>query len=110
MEILECLRFGNSYKKYSPNIRLFAFTLYFYSPKAYEYLRSVFNLNLPSPRTLRSWLSNIDSSPGFTDSAFDALKEKVEKAQKNGKNNEKKDVVVGLIYDEMYIRDRKSVV
>lgn len=103
LEILECLRFGNSYKKYSPIVRLFSFTLHFYSPKAYEYLRSVFNLNLPSPRTLRSWLSNIDSSPGFTESAFDALKEKVENVKQN-QNNERKEIVAGLIFDEMYIR------
>lgn len=102
LEILECLRFGNSYKKYSPTIRLFCFTLHFYSPKAYEYLRSVFNLNLPATRTLRSWLSNIDSNPGFTESAFDVLKEKVEKAKED--ENERKDLVVGLIFDEMYIR------
>lgn len=94
------MRFGNSFKKYSPVVRLFCFTLHFYSPKSYEYLRSIFNSNLPNPRTLRYWLSEIDSSPGFTECAFDALKKKANMA----KESEGKDLVVGLIYDEMYIR------
>lgn len=96
---MECLRFGNKHKKYSPVIRLFCFTLHYYSPRAYEYLRTVFNSNLPTARTLRSWISHLDSSPGFTTEAFDALKTRVEKAKESGH-----DVVCGLIFDEMFIR------
>lgn len=99
MEILECLRFGNSHKKYSPTIRVFAFTLHYYSPKAFNYVRSVFNLNLPDPRAMRYWKSGIDNSPGFTDCSFVALKERAELAKENGK-----DLICGLIFDEMFIR------
>lgn len=99
MEILECLQFGNSHKKYSPTVRIFCFTLHYYSPKAYEYIRSVFDSHLPNPRTLRYWMSAINTSPGFTECAFDALREKVEKARENGKN-----LIGGLIFDEMFIR------
>lgn len=99
LEILECLRFGTKYKKYSPVIRLFCFTLHYYSPKAYEYIRSIFNSNLPASRTLRSWMSNIDSDPGFTKCAFDALKAKVDRAKES-----RKEVLCGLIFDEMSTR------
>ncbi|CAB3241886.1 unnamed protein product [Arctia plantaginis] len=42
-------------KQYSPELRKFALTLYFYSPKAYSYIRSTFNTRLPHPSTLRKW-------------------------------------------------------
>lgn len=44
-------------------------------------------------------MANIDSAPGFKQCAFDAIREKVEEAKKNNK-----DVIVGLIFDEMFIR------
>lgn len=78
-------------------------TINFYSPKAYEYLRSTFKHHLPAARTLRSWYSSIDCSPGFTASAFDALREKVEKYKANGK-----ELKVGLIFDEMRIRQHSQ--
>lgn len=98
-EILECLQFGRRSKKYVPNVRLFCFTLHFYSPKAYEYLRTTFNLNLPSIRTLRNWYTAIDGSPGFTRIAFDALSKKA-----NELKAEEKPLIVGIIFDEMAIR------
>lgn len=99
LEILECLQFGRRFKKYSSNVRLFCFTLHFYSPKAYEYVRSTFNLNLPSIRAIRYWYSTIDGSPGFTENAFNALQQKVDNLKSEGKS-----MHVGLIYDEMAIR------
>lgn len=39
-------------KKYPPLIRQFALTLYYYSPKAYKYVRSQFNLCLPHPNAI----------------------------------------------------------
>lgn len=73
--------------------------MHYYSPRAYEYVRSVFNSNLPSSRTIRSWLSSIDCSPGFTENAFDVLREMADEAESRGKK-----LVVGLIFDEMKIR------
>lgn len=91
--------FGKSTKQYSGVVRAFCLTLHFYSPKAYEYLRSVFDSNLPSVRTLRMWYSSINGSPGFTSEALDVLRSKVEKEKVNNKQ-----IVVSLIHDEMAIR------
>lgn len=44
-----------SKNKYSPQLRCFALTLHYYSPKAYDYVRKTFNTSLPHPRTLRKW-------------------------------------------------------
>lgn len=35
--------------KYPPELRSFAITLHFYSPKAYNFVRKKFNLALPHP-------------------------------------------------------------
>lgn len=91
--------FGRSCKKISPNMRLFCITLHYYNPKAYEYVRSFFNLNLPSIRTIRKWYSVIDGSPGFTESAFSVLKQKADESKAEGKP-----LVVCLIHDDMHIR------
>lgn len=80
-------------------MRIFSFTLHYYSPRAYEYLRSVFNCNLPATRTLRYWLSSIDNSSGFTENSLNALRTKAEAARTRGE-----ELIVSLIYDEMYIR------
>ncbi|KAI5639788.1 THAP domain-containing protein [Phthorimaea operculella] len=53
-------------KEYSPELRTFALTLYFYSPKAYCYIRSSFNTCLPHPTTIRKWYQCINATPGFT--------------------------------------------
>lgn len=39
-------------RKYSVDLRKFALTLNFYSPKAYEFVRNEFNCVLPHSRTL----------------------------------------------------------
>lgn len=75
---MECLQFGRPKRKYSPTVRLFCLTLCFYSPRAYQHLRSVFNFNLPSIRTIRYWYSSINGSPGFSEEAFDALRQRAD--------------------------------
>ena len=50
--------------QYSPEIRVFASTLQFYSSRAYEYVRDKFCKALPDVSTIRKWFSNIDGSPG----------------------------------------------
>lgn len=80
-------------------MRLFCLTLHFYSPKAYEYIRKTFNSNLPHIRTIRKWYSSINGSPGFTDEAFDALRQRATICRAAGKI-----LTAGLIYDEMSIR------
>lgn len=71
----------------------------FYSPRAYEYLRNKFNSNLPSIRTIRCWYSSINGSPGFTNEAFDALRQRAEIMKAQGKQ-----LIIAIIFDEMYIR------
>lgn len=60
--------------KYSPALRSFALTLHYYSSKAYNYVRKVFNLSLPHPVTIRNWYKVIDGNPGFTTESLEALK------------------------------------
>ena len=43
-------------RRYTPEMKQFALTLYFYSPKGYDMLRET--LYLPHPSMLRKWLGN----------------------------------------------------
>lgn len=99
IEILECMQFGRRTKKYSSNVRLFCFTVHFYSTRAYEYIRKTFNLNLPSIRTIQRWYTSIDGSPGFTSDIFDALRQRA-----NEFKERKQPLVVSLIFDDVNIR------
>lgn len=87
-----------SRQKYSPALRSFALTLNYYSPKAYEYVRRVFNTSLPHPRTLQKWYSKIGGGPGFTKEAFTAIKRKTDSSTSP--------LVGTLVLDEMSIRRR----
>lgn len=100
---MECLQCGRRAKSYSANVRVFCLTIHFYSPKAYEYIRSFFKLNLPHIRTIRNWYSAINGEPGFTTSAFDVLKQKADEAKK-----EDKAITVCLIHDDMHIRQHSQ--
>lgn len=83
--------------RYSPELRSFALTLNFYSPKAYKYVREVYKNKLSAPSTLRSWYANTKGSPGFTQEAIDILKRKT-----NAAGNKK--IYATLMMDEMAIR------
>ncbi|KAB0802988.1 hypothetical protein PPYR_05174 [Photinus pyralis] len=52
--------------EYPKEIKSFAMTLQFYSSKAYNYVRKTFNIALPAPSTIRSWMAKVDCYPGFT--------------------------------------------
>lgn len=93
-------RMINKGKEYSPELRTFALTLAFYSPKAYSYIRSTFNTCLPHPSTIRKWYQCLDASPSFTAESFNALCQKV-KATENK-------VLCNLVIDEMSIRKLKE--
>ena len=80
-------------RKYSENVKKFAFTLFYYSPRAYKYLRTV--LTLPAPRTIQTWLENIDCEPGFLTNVFDILA--------------KEQMPFSLVIDSMAIRKRLIV-
>lgn len=81
-------------KKYSPELRKFALTLHFLSPRAYKYVRNHFDSCLPHPKTISKWYQSVDCEPGFTKESFEALKIK----------SQKQPVIGALCMDEMAIR------
>ena len=81
-------------RRYTDDIKEFSLTLYYYSPKAYEYVRSV--IPLPNPSLIRKWSSSVNCEPGFLDEAFQSLKVDAEKQP------ERKDC--SLMIDAMSIR------
>lgn len=83
---------------YTKDIRSFALTLHFYSPKAYKYVRETWKNMLPGISTLRSWYQNIDGSPGFTQQALDAISRRTKGSKR---------VIVNLVLDEMAIREQR---
>lgn len=87
-----------STSKYSPAIRSFALTLHYYSSKAYNYVRKVFNLSLPHISTIQKWYKSIDGGPGFTTEALEALKQIAKKS--------KGPLYCCLTMDEMAIKRR----
>lgn len=102
-KILDCLTFGRVQKTYSEEVRSFCLTLHYYSPRAYDYVRTKFQNHLPARCTMRSWYASINSAPGFTSEAFEALKLKADEHEKNGKK-----LYVNLIFDEMAIRQHSQ--
>lgn len=72
-----------SHSEYPPQLKAFAFNMYFYSPKAYNYLRSVFHYALPHSRTILSWLSSVNANPGFLTESFKAIEEFVRQYQES---------------------------
>jgi hypothetical protein len=86
--------------KYDAQLRAFALTLHFYSPRAYSYVRTCFANCLPHPRTIRAWLSQIQAEPGFTGEAMDAIRIRVQEAKAKGKITK-----VALAVDDMSLKD-----
>ncbi len=87
---------GKITSKYEKELRKFALTIYFYSPKAYMYIRKEFKKLLPHPSTMRKWYSQIDGEPGFSSEALAALKRKAA--------NSKSPVICNFVLDEIDIR------
>ena len=63
-------------RSYSVEIKKFALYLYYCSTKAYEFVRKV--VCLPTVRTVGGWLARTACNPGFTQEAFDSIREKRE--------------------------------
>lgn len=87
-----------STSKYSPALRTFALTLYYYSTKAYNYVRKIFNCSLPHPHTIHKWYKSFNGSPGFTTESLKALEFIASKS--------KKPLYCCLMIDEMAIRKK----
>ena len=56
-------------------MKKFAVSLNYFSPTAYEYVRSVFTL--PSASSITNWTSSVDCRPGFFIDVFKELEEKI---------------------------------
>lgn len=80
---------------------MFALTLYFYSPRAYRYIRQKFSNNLPSKSTITSWYANTSASgvSGFCQQSIEVLSERAKKLKADGI-----EPTVALIFDEMAIK------
>lgn len=63
-------------QSYTQQIKEFSLTLYFYSPKAYNFLRKS-QFSLPNPSTIRKWIGSFNCSPGFLEEVFTYLKNNV---------------------------------
>lgn len=97
---------GRACSQFSTEQRQFATTLHYYSPAAYQYLRRHFKL-LPSPRTVRDWMSSFNGQPGYTEQSFKTI------ATKTGGVDAWSYKVCALQIDEMEIKkhleyDRRS--
>lgn len=86
-----------SRRQYEEDLRMFAVTMHYQSPKCYGYVRKTAKEELPHPKTIVRWYGNLECDPGFTQQAFDILKEKVE--AKGGSR-----IHVCLSFDEMAIK------
>lgn len=64
-------------KEYSLEIKKFAVTLSYLSPKAYTYIREQFQDTLPHPKTISTWYRSLNCNPGFTSKALDAIRSRV---------------------------------
>ena len=95
-ELLQRMTRTNAKRQYSENIRLFALTLHYYSPRAYSYVREKFGLCIPHQKTIHKWYQSIDGEPGFNSEAIRYLKD----YSKDVDNNP----FASLIIDEMSIR------
>lgn len=85
--------------KFPVDLRSFALPLHFYSPRAYCYIRSLFQKNLPPPSTLRSWYSQTDVTAGFTQKSLDVLTLKSMALERTNRK-----LVACLMMDEMAIK------
>ena len=69
---------ASSGSRYTEEIKQFAISLHYYSPKAYMFVRKA--LHLPHPSTLRAWSSNVECEPGFLANVLESLSEKAKDA------------------------------
>ena len=84
-------------KEYSQEVRDFACTLLLYSPRAYEFVRKLFQL--PCVSLIRSRTSNIEALPGFIAEAFVFLRQKCQVEQDENYK------FANLVVDEMSIQE-----
>ena len=74
-ELKNCKREKKGYR-YHKEVKKFALTVHFYSPRAYSYLRTIFSL--PHPSSIRNWTSSVNCEPGFHQDVLKHLSEQLE--------------------------------
>lgn len=102
MEIISCLLGQDRFRSgFSAAVKEFAFSLNYYSPRAYSYVHQKFNYNLPHPSTLRQWYAKSDANgePGFCKAGLNCLTELVNDKEKN-----ESDFFCSVVFDDIYIR------
>ena len=57
--------------RHNEEVKKFAVSLHYFSPAAYEYVKSVFAL--PSPRSISNWTSSIACEPGLFIDVLDQI-------------------------------------
>ena len=62
-------------RRYEEEVKKFALTLNFYSPRAYDYIRTVFSL--PHARSLSKWTSSMECQPGIFSDALLSIGESI---------------------------------
>ena len=62
-------------RRYEEEVKKFALTLNFYSPRAYDYIRTVFSL--PHARSLSKWTSSVECQPGIFSDALSSIGESI---------------------------------
>lgn len=92
---------GNT-TKYKPELRQFALTLHFYSPKAYKYVWKVWKNLFPHPSTLQRWCCTRDLLPGFSEETLQF----VGKSSIAHEQNSQTKIICNLCIDEMSIRQQ----
>lgn len=104
-EIVQTLCFGvKKGEKYPEKVRQFCLTVQYKSTSTYNYLRSVFNDNLPHIKTIQQWYANSDVSAeeGISGAHIGKLVRIVEDHKEAGKT----DLLCALSFDEMSIRQQ----
>ena len=82
-------------RRYSPELKSLAISIYHASGKAYKLLTKLFIL--PSKSSLRRYISKIPTSPGFSQGAINIIKSKVAQM-------DEKEKLVTLCMDEMSLK------
>lgn len=99
--MIRCLVSGiKSGESYPETVRQFSMKQQYYSTAGYKSLRHFFNGNLPAIRTLQSWYTCVDGTPGISGSSMCILREKADSYLIENKHKLK----VALMCDEMRIR------
>ena len=69
------LKAAPSGRRYPDEVKELALTLYFYSPRAYKYVRSI--IPLPNQSLIKKWSSSFKCEPGFIEEAFTSLSDMI---------------------------------